>query len=211
MRIFNIDGPLFSFLNKMADLCILNLLFLLCCLPVITIGASYTALYTMTLKMAYNKEGYIAKGFFKAFKDNFKQSTLIFIPALLVIFFMLADIRIFSAPGNSQYRVLLIGAYLILFLTAMFLLFVFPITAKFSNTTIQTVKNTFFMELRHLPYTVCVFLIAAVPAIITVLLPKSLSFVYMLWLLFGFSLTAYGNSFIFAYKIFPHYIDNEED
>ena len=97
MSIFNMDGPVFRFLNKMADLCILNLIFLLCCLPIITIGASVTALYSVTLKMSRDQEGYIARSFFKAFKANFKQATSIWIPSLLLLFIMLADIRIDSS------------------------------------------------------------------------------------------------------------------
>lgn len=210
MRIFNIDGPFFSFLNKMADLCILNLLFLLCCLPIITIGASCTALYTITFRMVENREGYIAKSFLTAFKENFKQSTIVWIPSLLLLFFMLADIRIFSSSENSQYRLLLIGAYLILFLIFMFLLFIFPVIARFSNTTSQIVKNSFLMELRHLPLTFCILLISVLPAVLTALLPRSLSFIYMLWILFGFSLTALCNSYLFLHHIFNRYAKTED-
>ena len=68
---FSLDSPLMRFLSRLSDIFILNVLFLLCCIPVVTIGASATALYTVTLKMARNEESYITKGFFKAFKSNF--------------------------------------------------------------------------------------------------------------------------------------------
>ena len=145
MSIFNMDGPVFRFLNKMADLCILNLIFLLCCLPIITIGASVTALYSVTLKMSRDQEGYIARSFFKAFKANFKQATSIWIPSLLLLFIMLADIRIYSSSNAGKYQPLLIGAYLIFTLIAFMLSFAFPVLAKFKNTTGNIIKNAFLM------------------------------------------------------------------
>ena len=68
---FSMDGTLFRFLSKVADIMILNLLFILCCLPVVTIGAAVTALSYVTLKMKDQEEGYIWKSFFQSFKQNF--------------------------------------------------------------------------------------------------------------------------------------------
>ena len=65
---FNIDGKFFGVLSRLADLVILNLLFLVCCIPVVTVGAAVTAMYSVTWKMAEEKEGYILKGFFKGGK-----------------------------------------------------------------------------------------------------------------------------------------------
>ena len=77
---FNItDNVIVRALNKICDMVCLNVLWLICCIPIITIGASTTALYTIMLKMVKNEEGYIFRGFFKAFKSNFKQSTIIWI------------------------------------------------------------------------------------------------------------------------------------
>lgn len=210
MQIFNVEGPLFAFLNKMADLFVVNILFILCCIPVVTIGASCTAMYTVTLKMVHDKEGYLARSFFQAFKENFRQATTVWCIALFVLFISLADIRIFSTSGNEEYRLLLIGAFLLFFVTLLLLLFIFPLLAKFSNSLKQTVKNAFLMEARHLPFTLCILVISAVPPVITALLPQSMGFVYILWLLFGFSLTAYANSFFFEFKIFNHYISDED-
>ena len=69
---FNMDSPIMRFLSRICDLMILNILCIICCLPVVTAGASITALYTITLKMVRGEESYIFKGFLKAFKENFK-------------------------------------------------------------------------------------------------------------------------------------------
>ena len=74
-RIFSLDSPLFSFLNKVADLILLNILTMICCLPIITIGASMTALHYVVLKMVRDEESYIVRSYFKSFRQNFKQAT----------------------------------------------------------------------------------------------------------------------------------------
>ena len=83
MNIFNPDSPIMRFLSRLFDLIVLNALFIICCLPVVTIGASITAMYSVTLKMIRNEECYIVRGFFSSFKKNFKTATLLWIPILL--------------------------------------------------------------------------------------------------------------------------------
>ena len=70
-NLFSMDSGIFRFLTRLADLMILNILFIVCCIPIVTIGASVTSLYYVTLKMAVNEEGYIAKAFLKSFRQNF--------------------------------------------------------------------------------------------------------------------------------------------
>lgn len=209
MKLFNMDGPIFSFLGKMADLCILNIVFLITCLPVVTIGASISAMYYVTLKMVHNEEGYIIRSFYKAFRQNFRQATAIWVPSALAIILMLVDIRIFGSDPKATYQPLLIGAYLILLIIFYMLTFVFPVLAKFENTIGQTVKNAFAMSISRLPYALCILVLVVTPTVLTVMLPQSLSFVYMLWLLFGYSLTALGVSYIFEYKIFKKYLSED--
>ena len=73
---FKLDSPLMNFLNKLCDIMILNILVLVFSLPIFTIGAAVTAGYYMSFKMVKNEENYIVKGFWKAFKENFRQSTV---------------------------------------------------------------------------------------------------------------------------------------
>lgn len=70
-RIFGLESPFMNFLNRVADLIWLNILTMICCIPVVTIGASLTAMNYVLLKMAKNEEGYITKAFFKSFKSEF--------------------------------------------------------------------------------------------------------------------------------------------
>lgn len=123
---FNIDSPIMRLLSKVCDLMILNALCIICCLPIVTAGASVTALYTITMKMVRGEESYIFKGFFKAFKENFKQSTIIWLIMAVLGIFILVDYRATAIlPQNisNLFRVL-IGALIIFY--AMILSYVFP-------------------------------------------------------------------------------------
>ena len=71
-RFFNMDNKFFTVMGRIADLCILNIICLVCCIPIVTAGASITAMYYVTLKMVRNEEAYIVRSFFKSFKDVFK-------------------------------------------------------------------------------------------------------------------------------------------
>ena len=98
---FNLfDNPVVNGIGRIADFVVLNLLWVLCSIPIITIGASTTALYTVMLKIVKNEEGYLVKGFFKAFRENFKQSTVIWLVFLALGIVLLVDfsaLRLMSA------------------------------------------------------------------------------------------------------------------
>ena len=74
-RIFNMDNKFFTFMGRVADLIILNLLFLLCCIPIVTIGPAITAMYYVTMKMVRNEEAYIARSFFKILQGKLQAGS----------------------------------------------------------------------------------------------------------------------------------------
>lgn len=169
-KFFNIDSPIMSGLNKLADLIWLNILTFICCIPIITVGASITALNYVALKMVRDEEGYVTKEYFKSFKQNFKQATLIWLIMLLVAAVIIADLIIFAFADiafPSWVRVALV-AISVLAIFAM--MHVFPILAKFENTIANTFKNSFYMGILSLPKTILMMVIWAVPALISLYL-----------------------------------------
>ena len=210
-KAFNFEGPLFSFLSRLADLFWLNLLFIICSIPVITIGASSTAMYYVTLKMAKNEEGYITRSFFKSFKENFVQATAIWMMFLVLAVIMLLDLRIANSGSGAQVfgssfvsNVVIVSVGVMTIVVMMTLLYVFPILAQFDNTVKNTIKNSFLISIRHLPYTVLMLVITAIPVLLVMyFLPLSLLILIM------FSGTAYINSRFFN-KVFVHYMPGEE-
>ena len=211
-RVFNFEGPVFTFLSRLADLFWLNLLFIVCCIPVITIGAATTALYYVTLKMAKDEEGYITRSYFKSFKENFMQATVIWIGFLVLGIIMIMDLRIvnggnaaevFSSPALGN--VIMVAVFVMGVVFLMTGTYVFPILAQFDNTTRNTVKNAFLISIRHLPYTIGMLIVTALPIALIWFFPALFILVLIM-----ISATAYFNSKIFN-KIFVLYMPKEDE
>ena len=140
-------------MGKVADLIILNLICVLCCLPIVTIGPSLTALHYVTMKMVRNEESYIVKNFFKSFKENFKQATIINLIMLVVGIMLFLDINIVKRMSGKLYSGLFVVFIAFLLLYMLVFLYIYPVLAKFYNTIKHTFINAFLMSIRHLPYT----------------------------------------------------------
>lgn len=197
-------------MSKVADLCILNIICVVCCIPVITAGASITAMYYVTLKMVRNEEAYIIRSFFKSFKQNFKQATIINLIMLLIGLVLYVDLNVSKAMQGGAGQIFLVIFMAFVLIYFILFLYVYPVLARFYNTIKNTIKNALFMAIRHLPYTVVMVLIAVCPLLL--LLVKSYqiqSTLFVLFLLMGFALIAYCNSYFLA-KIFDNYMPKEE-
>lgn len=208
-RFFNMDNKFFAVMGRVADLIILNVIFLICCLPIVTIGASLTALHYVTLKMARNEESYIVKSFFRSFKQNFKQATIINIIMLLIGAVLYLDMHIVTGMSGSLSQVLYIIFIAFGFLYLIVFLYIYPVLSKFYNSIKNTFRNAFLMAVRHLPYTLLMAVITVAPA--SVLLIQNFqvqSTVILLLLLMGFALEAFINGHFLA-KIFDHYIPED--
>ncbi len=161
---FRPDNPLMIFLNKMADVIILNLLFIVCSLPIITIGASWTAVYYVTVKMVKNEESYIWKDFLKSFRLNFKQATTIWLLNLLVILVLAGDVYIMMTGAvDGIPKVAYLATVVVCVVVIAEMVFVYPMLSHFSNTTINTLKNSLLLAIANLPYTVAFVVITAAP------------------------------------------------
>ena len=104
-RLFNIDNPIMQFISKIFDLVLLNLLFILFSIPVITAGASLSALYYVSLKILRGVDPYIWQNFFKAFRQNFKQATLVWILLLLAAVLLGMDFYIINSQDTVVFAV----------------------------------------------------------------------------------------------------------
>lgn len=207
---FNMDSPVMRFLSRLCDLIILNLLTIVCCIPVVTAGASITALFSVTLKMVKGEESYILRGFFKGFKENFKQSTIIWLIIAVLGLFLFVDYRAAAVlPGNMKdiFQVL-IGAVVIVYL--MVFTYIFPYVARFRNDIKNIFKNSLLIAVLNLPWTLVLIICPLALFFITFLTTTTLVYGSMLWILFGFALVAYLSSIIFR-KVFVKYEPKEEE
>lgn len=187
MKFLNIDSPFMQFMNKVADLMILNLLTIVCMIPIITTGAALTAMHYQVLKIVRDEECYIVKGYFKAFRENFKQSTAIWLIMLVIGVILGGDLYIMYARAEDFHIIFraILGAIAIF---AVFtLLYVFPVQAKFANPVLRTIKNALAMSILQAPKSVLMVILYLIPMLLAVFVPN----VFPLVMLFGMTAPAF--------------------
>ena len=160
-RIFDPENPFWMFMSKIADVLCISLLWLLFSIPVVTIGASTTALFQFTLKQSANEEGYVWHTFFNAFKKNFKQATIIWIPALLLGILLIVEAYVCLAVGTPFSNMLFFAFMLLGIIYILILMWVFPIIALFEVSTKKAVGNAFVMAVGNLHVSITIAVIAA--------------------------------------------------
>lgn len=209
-NLFNMDNPVFRTLGKLADLMILNICFIICCLPVFTIGAALTGMNYVTLKIAEEEEGYIAKGFFKSFRQNFKQATVIWLILLVFGVVLGLDFYILSGSTGTMVKTMRIILLIVSIFYAMVLVYVFPVLARFDNPIKVTMKNSLIMAIADFPRTIVMVVITVGSVLITLFNSYTIAYGLLIWILFGFSLVAYLNC-LFMKKVFAKYMPKEEE
>lgn len=190
---FDIDSPLMQTLGRLADLMILNFLTMICCIPIFTAGAAFTALDYMCLKLVRNEENYLIRGYFKSFKENFKQATGIWLIILWVIAAVAGDIFImYYAPVEFPFiiRMAVLFVSIVTLCTSMF---VFPMQAKFVNPVFKTIKNAFKASLLQFPKTLLMIGLFFVP----ILAVMYTNFLVPIVFLFGFSFHSYLSALLY--------------
>lgn len=207
---FSMDSPLMRVLGKVADLMILNIVFILTCIPIITIGPALTALNYVTLKMVEDKDIYIVRSYFKSFRQNFKQALIIWLLALLFAWLLWFNVvNIWPAEGivNQLVKIVSIVAMVGYVLV---LLYVFPVLSRFDNTIGKTILNSIGLALSAFGRTISMFMLIFASVILTFYTMKTIKFGIFFWLALGFATIAYANSFLLK-KTFAKYIPEEEE
>lgn len=128
-NLFNYDNPVWRFIGKFGDLIVLNILWIITSIPIVTIGASTTAMYYVTLKLVRDEDGYTIRSYFRSFKENFKQATVIWLIMLVVGFLLGFDLYFFikmqTESSNFRNIMITIFASMTLIYTCI-LVYVFP-------------------------------------------------------------------------------------
>lgn len=156
MTILHMDSPVARGINKFVQMIYVGLLWFLCSLPVLTIGASTTALYEVLLKMQKDEEGAVGTAFLRGFQANLKCSLPVWIPILLAELVFGVNLFFYAVLGGGQFPVqsLVFGVLLVLTLTAFG--YVFPVMAKFENTTGGTFRTAFLLAVRNPGWTIVI-------------------------------------------------------
>ena len=207
--VFNMDNPFFRFVNRIADMIVLNVIFLVSCVPIFTIGPALTALYYVAINTWGREDGYIFKMYVKSFKENFKQSTVMWLILLVIGVILSVDVWYWVSQwkltGTGIYKPLTVISVVMLMVYLMIFTFVWPLLAKFSNSNSGTIKNALAMVLTHVPETILIWAIFALVAFAVYMV----SFARIAVFFIGVSLVAYLQALVFRH-IFKPYLGEEE-
>lgn len=188
MGIFNYDSKLMQSLSFLADLIILNLCFIVCSLPIFTIGAAQAGLYT-AIKVLLDKDDDSSsfKAFFRGFANGFGRITipwLCFLVMIVLVGFNLLNVLAYQYSGlNAPVVISIIG----LCICALFQTMMPPFHARFSCTSWQLVKNNWFMVLAHPLRSILVTGLTWVPVIVLAVDPYTFMSITPLWGAFYYS------------------------
>lgn len=196
----NMENPILQFANTLCSFILLNIIFLITCIPIFTIGVSIVALYTVTMKEAREEHSCFIKTYFRAIKENFRSATIVFLFYFLIgsiLFFNMLFWSFYGGLSGAIFLFLVTIAMLILVLSAFY---TFPLLARFQNTVKQTILNSYPLAMRHKKITISLILIHTLTISLCILIPQMKLFMILL----GFSFIAFCCSFLFI-KVFQNY------
>ncbi|SHI29102.1 Uncharacterized membrane protein YesL [Butyrivibrio fibrisolvens DSM 3071] len=239
-KLFDLDSPLMRILNKVADLMILNVSTLLFCVPglfsgyvalqiyttegivnlpailmfivlSIPMGSAITGMHFVLLKMVRGDEAYIVKDFWKSFKLNFKQASVIWLIFEVAAFLLVLDYKIYMGSDTFP-KVMLIMTGVVAVIVFIIYLYVFPVLSRFSNTIGNTLKNSFLMSILGLPRTLGMMVITGVAFMLPVLVPDLIYRIFPIYILFGLTLPGFLCALLYSplFKRFEPEVKEEE-
>ena len=172
----------------------LNVCFVIGCIPIITIGASLSALYAMCIRLQEEEEETVVAGFIYEFKRSFKQSTVAFLAILLALFVMYFEfLLVKTVPGNIStfYTGVLVLELIVL---ALIVPFLFPLIARYNNKLSISVRNSIILALTYKWSWIKVMVAWFAPVALCIIYPEIFVYIWYLWLLLIFGAIAYGTS-----------------
>ena len=185
------ESPVLQFITKIVYSVWLNILWFICCIPIITIGPATTALFYSCQKMARDEEGYITRSFFHSFRENFRQGTVIGLIMTVLGAFLCFDGFVLTRLYNtSAFWAILTAVFIVACIAWLIVsMWVFPLLAHFDNTTAAMFKNAIMLGMRFL---LCTALMAAIYIIMALLIIHVMTPL----IIFGMGTCAFINSIL---------------
>lgn len=196
-NLFNLDNPVFQVLSRIADLVVLSLICLVCCVPVFTIGPALTALHKTVYDLTLERCAGTVKTYFRAFRSNFKQGVLAGLISLLAAASLVCDfllLRLYYTGG--AYTALVCLVFLLTFLAVGVMAYLFPLIARYENTMRQHFLNAALLMIRYLPRTIAMFFLHLFPLFLLLFAPQTLVYTLPFWIFVGFGALAQADAFL---------------
>lgn len=201
---FSPESKIMQFAGRFTDLVMLNFVFLLTCLPIFTIGAANAALYTVVFRMDTEREGGLFRPYFQAFRENFKQATIIWLLFVLFVAATYLNMVYFSDIGGMLGYVLFLVAMLVLLCLLMVFNLAFPLLSQFRNNIPGTCKNALILSIAHLPRSFVLLVTNWFPWALLILNLYTFLKLGFLWTFLYFAAAAYFNTRMLN-KVFQPY------
>ena len=210
-KLFHYDSPFIKWVNRMGRIVILNILWVLCCIPILTIGAATTAMYRVAMALAERKEDVSVTGdFFRAFRSNFKPATLVWLILLIPTVLILLNLSMLLSGGlgtsAATYVICLIPVPPLLFILA----YVFAYVATFEDRPMRTIVNSAIISISNLPKTMAMVVLNLLPFALYLLATELFIRLLFVWLLFAGALIAYLNSKLILRAFRPYLKQNAD-
>ncbi|MCL2189298.1 MAG: DUF624 domain-containing protein [Defluviitaleaceae bacterium] len=165
---FSLDGAFNKYGGMLADMVIVSLMWLLFTAATLGIaaGASTAALFYVTTRRISDREGYITRDFWEAFKANFKRATVIWLIILGMLLLLYNNILLIldaEAGASGIFSIVLPAQLVFIALILLMSVYIYPLIARFDMGLVQVCKSAFFMAVRHfLTSITCVALVVGV-------------------------------------------------
>lgn len=201
-NIFSCDSKFFEKLGEVSNIIILNFIFIISCVPIVTIGVSITSLYYVAMKMVKKQDTYILKEYIKVFKENFKISTIVWFIMIIIGGILIVDLYLVRLVSNELITTILKLIFTMISILYIFTItYVFPIISKFDNSIKNTIINSILISIQNLPYTIIIIILNLSPLFLMSLFSSYWGNIIFFYTVIGFGIIIYINS-IFFEKIF---------
>ena len=192
LQLFSPNSPLGRWLAFLLDALLISVAWVVCSLPIVTIGAATAALHKVAQAIVYDTDNGIFKTFFRAFRENFKQATalwlmMLFFAAAMGCNYMLISGFVAGTPATVLKGALVVAIGLVLVMAA----YMFPLMVRYTNTLRELATNALILAVVKLPRTVGLFLLSCMPLLILALSLETFLNTMVFWLAIGFGFTAY--------------------
>lgn len=198
-EMFSLDNPLVQFLARVGEMILVNTLFLLCCIPVVTIGAALTALQKVTQNIAGDASGGVWRTYWRSFRQNFKQATAAWLVILVFFVGMFCNLMLVISyfTGNTA----LILKWILGIIVGMMLAistYLFPLIARYENPLKVHALNAGILTVVKLPRTLLMVVLNLLPLIIAFFSMQTFLSTLVFWLTLGFAFISYLSSILLS-------------
>lgn len=184
--LLNYDNPFIQLLCRIGDLMIANFLFCVCCLPVVTAGASLCGLLKVVQGFSLGGEPGILRTFFRAFRDNFRQATIAWLALLLLAASFGCDLLIGQIYFSGAALAVLRGVVVVLALAVLAVAsYLFPLLVRYENSLMEHCRNACILTILKLPRTLAMTAMNAAPFLLAWFMPVSFLKTLAVWLIVG--------------------------